>query len=59
MEVVFTCTINSIIITSKNIQMWSPSNGYLGNIWHQIIWYSLWIFTNKTTWVSAYWVKIT
>ena len=54
-----TRSIWRIIIIAKYTKFFKFSSSYLHNIWHQVIWDSLWIFTNQTRFMRSNRIKIT
>mmetsp|Transcript_15260 Transcript_15260/g.44116 ORF Transcript_15260/g.44116 Transcript_15260/m.44116 type:complete len:230 (-) Transcript_15260:362-1051(-) len=51
-------TIRSVIIISKDAELFSPSDAHLGNKWHQIVGDSLRIFSDLSRWMSTDGVEV-
>ena len=57
--VTYTCTIWSWIIIPKDIKLRQFTDSYLGNIWHKVVWNTVWQFPNQTTFMSTDRIEIT
>ena len=53
-----TSAIWGVIVSAKDIQVRQVTTCNSLNIWHQVIWDSLWVLTNQPRFVSSNWVEI-
>lgn len=50
--------ISRVIIITVDTQMWSPTDGHLRYVRHQIIWWTLRIFTDTSRLVGTNWIEV-
>lgn len=47
-----------IIIAAENTDQRTSSYSRLRYVWHQVVWFAIWIFANEARWMSGHWIEI-
>ena len=55
----YTCAVMSVVIVTEYAEFFSLADGNLSDVWHKVVWNSVWIFAHCATLVCADWVEVT
>jgi hypothetical protein len=56
--VTHTCAIFCVIVVAKHVQVIKFTNCNLADIWHQVVWNTIWVFSQKPTFMCTDWIEI-